>query len=89
MTEKRVGYGNPPEKYRFKKGVSPKTPQGRPFVKLAPDSGDLVDRALHSRNGISGTGEAETGEQATCHHHAPHRECLERETLALPIQFGK
>jgi hypothetical protein len=50
----KVGYCNPPEATRFKKGVSP-NPKGRPRNKDLP-LGDLVNRALQSKTQFSDRG---------------------------------
>jgi hypothetical protein len=47
MTKNKIGYGNPPETTKFKKGICP-NPKGRPR-KTNLMLGDLVDRALQSK----------------------------------------
>jgi Family of unknown function (DUF5681) len=47
MTKNKIGYGNPPEATKFKKGISA-NPKGRPR-KSDMMLGDLVDRALQSK----------------------------------------
>jgi hypothetical protein len=44
MIDYKIGYGKPP---RLKKGSPSPNPRGRPR-KVAPDLGDLVDRALNA-----------------------------------------